>query len=99
MPRKSTKSRSPSTSGSKLQDQEVVNSDDESYQRFSTPSDEKGSDEEPYAQRWRASEPPEEIFSEAEQNEEWSYDIIGEDVDHNGNVMCVCYKLLNDTLN
>lgn len=37
--------------------------------------------------RWRASEAPEEVFTEAESNREWSYDIIGEEVDESGNVM------------
>lgn len=35
--------------------------------------------------RWRASEPPEEIFGEGE----WKYQIIGEEVDYEGNIKCV----------
>lgn len=61
---------------------DVVGTDDESY---STPADEKEGEEEP-TMRWQASEPPEEIFTEAEQNKEWPFEIIGEDVDHNGNL-------------
>lgn len=38
-------------------------------------------------QRWRASEPPEEVFTETEQNQEWRYDIVGEEVDENGNIL------------
>ena len=38
-------------------------------------------------ERWRASEPPEELFTEAEQDAEWQYDIIGEEVDENGNLL------------
>jgi len=75
-------------SEAELSDQDVVITDDE---RFSTPSDEKESEEEPPTKRWRASEPPEEIFTEAEQNKEWPFEIIGEDVDHNDNLTCVCY--------
>jgi GH43 family beta-xylosidase len=37
--------------------------------------------------RWRASAPPEEVFTESENNREWGYDIIGEEVDENGKVM------------
>lgn len=38
-------------------------------------------------ERWRMSEPPEEIFTEAENDMEWSYEIIGEEVDENNNTM------------
>jgi hypothetical protein len=45
------------------------------------------STEEESTERWRASEPPEELFTEAERNTEWQYDIIGEEVDENGNLL------------
>jgi hypothetical protein len=36
--------------------------------------------------RWRASDPPEEVFNDSDLNREWGFDIIGEEVDENGNV-------------
>ncbi len=45
------------------------------------------STDEESTERWRTSEPPEELFTEAEQNAEWRYDIIGEEVDEKGNLL------------
>lgn len=58
-------------------------SGDELYDQVSS------GDEQDYldTKRWRASEPPQEVFTESENNREWGYDIIGEEVDENGEVM------------
>ncbi|KAF8811174.1 SET domain-containing protein [Phlegmacium glaucopus] len=37
---------------------------------------------------WRASEPPEESFSDVDVGQEWQYQIIGEEVDGFGNIWC-----------
>ena len=64
-------------------------SDDEIDEQFSS-GNEFDSDEyqKNYvdAHRWRASEPPEEVFKDSDLNREWGFDIIGEDVDENGDV-------------
>jgi hypothetical protein len=44
-------------------------------------------DQKNYVYKWRASEPPEEVFKDVDPNREWGYDIIGEEVDENGKVM------------
>ena len=38
---------------------------------------------------WRASEPPEESFSDVDEGQEWRYQIIGEEVDGFGKVWCI----------
>jgi len=40
--------------------------------------------------RWRASEPREEVFDDSELNKEWIFEIIGEEVDENGNSRFAC---------
>jgi len=48
-------------------------------------------------ERWRASESPKESFSDAEganEDGEWRYQIIGEEVCHDGTVSCVSLFLL-----
>jgi hypothetical protein len=58
-------------------------------------TDELSGDSSPSLQReakgwWRASEPPEEWFSDIDDEEqEWRYQIIGEDVDGSGKVWCL----------
>lgn len=59
-------------------------SDDERWEKI---SDCNESEHEVVTARWQASEPPEEVFTSAETNKEWHYDIIGEDIDENGNVL------------
>jgi hypothetical protein len=49
------------------------------------------------SERWRASEPPKESFSDAEganEDGEWLYQIIGEEVRHDGTIACVSLFLL-----
>lgn len=43
---------------------------------------------------WRASEPPEESFSDVDSGQEWRYQIIGEEVDGFGKVWCISSTLL-----
>ena len=38
---------------------------------------------------WRASEPPEESFSDFDEEQEWRYQIIGEETDGSGKVWCI----------
>lgn len=38
---------------------------------------------------WRASEPPEESFSDVDEGQEWRYQIVGEEVDGSGKVWCI----------
>lgn len=38
---------------------------------------------------WRASEPPEESFGDFDEEQEWRYQIIGEEVDGSGKVWCI----------
>lgn len=38
---------------------------------------------------WRASEPPEESFSDVDEGQEWRYQIIGEEIDSRGKVWCI----------
>ena len=38
---------------------------------------------------WRASEPPEESFSDVDEGQEWRYQIIGEEIDGSGKVWCI----------
>jgi hypothetical protein len=54
---------------------------------------------------WRGSESPVEIFDSAGADEDgnWQVDIIGEEVDHLGTIMCVCshffwFKCFNHSL-
>lgn len=42
---------------------------------------------------WRASEPPEESFSDVDEGQEWRYQIVGEEVDGSGKVWCI-YSIL-----
>jgi len=53
----------------------IASTDSDEYQKIYVDS-----------QRWRASEPPEEVFNDSDLNREWGFDIIGEEVDENGNV-------------
>jgi hypothetical protein len=66
-------------------------SEDEIYVQFSSGDELDGADsiDKSYVdtQKWRASEPPEEVFKDSDLNREWNYDIIGEEVDENGKVM------------
>lgn len=59
-------------------------SDDELWEQ---PSDCNKSKHQVVTTGWRASEPPQEVFTAAETNREWNYDIIGEDIDEDGDVM------------
>lgn len=57
-------------------------------------SDELSGDSQPSLEReakgwWRASEPPEESFSDSDEDQEWRYQIIGEEVDGSGKVWCI----------
>ena len=38
---------------------------------------------------WRASEPPEESFSDVDEGQEWRYQIIGEEIDGSGKIWCI----------
>ena len=38
---------------------------------------------------WRASEPPEESFSDVDEGQEWRYQIVGEEVDGSGKIWCI----------
>ena len=53
--------------------------------------------EEAGKERWRASESPKESFSDAEganEDGEWRYQVIGEEVRHDGTISCVALFLL-----
>ena len=38
---------------------------------------------------WRASEPPEETFSDVDEGQEWRYQIIGEEIDPSSKIWCI----------
>ena len=59
-------------------------------------TDELSDDSSPSLEReskgwWRASEPPEESFSDVDEGQEWRYQIIGEEVDGSGKVWCISF--------
>lgn len=59
----------------------------------------RGDEGEGGIERWRASESPKESFSDAEganEDGEWRYQIIGEEVRHDGTISCVSLPLLCD---